>query len=164
MAGLKMLVTYPERCTGCRICELACTYKHYKVNNPKKAAIRIVQLFPKPAANVPVVCRQCKKAPCIERCTELKFNALYKDESGVTLVNAKKCAGDWSCAEACPFAAVYLHPDIKMPIICDLCGGDPECVKRCPTHAIEFVTPIAANQSRRTELATKIASSKSRKQ
>jgi carbon-monoxide dehydrogenase iron sulfur subunit len=157
---MKMLLVHPEKCTGCRICELVCAYKHYKVNNPKKAAIRVTQLFPKPAANVPIVCRQCKVAPCIERCAELKFNALYKNDSGVTLVDAEKCVGDFACAEACPFAAVYIHPDLKTPIICDLCGGDPECVKHCPTNAIEFTTPIAAHQTRRTEQATKMASRK----
>jgi len=157
---MKMLLVHPEKCTGCRICELMCAYKHYKVNNPKKGAIRVTQLFPKPAANVPIVCRQCKMAPCIEKCTELKFNALYKNDFGVTLVDAKKCVGDWACAEACPFAAVYLHPDLKTPIICDLCGGDPECVKHCPTDAIEFTNPTVAHQEKRTELATKMASRK----
>jgi carbon-monoxide dehydrogenase iron sulfur subunit len=157
---MKMLLVHPEKCTGCRICELVCAYRHYKVNNPKKAAIRVTQLFPKPAANVPIVCKQCKVAPCIEKCAELKYKVLNKHDSGVTLVNAEKCVGDWACAEACPFAAVYLHSDLKTPVICDLCDGDPECVKRCPTNAIEFTAPIAAHQERRTELATKIASRK----
>lgn len=157
---MKILVIHPEKCTGCRICELVCAYKHYRVNNPKKAAIRVTQLFPKPAANVPIVCKQCKRAPCITKCSELKFHALYKDDMNVTLVDAEKCAGDWACAEACPFSAVYLHPDIETPIICDLCGGDPECVRNCPTKAIEFVTPTVAHQNKRTKLATKIASRK----
>lgn len=160
---MKLLLAHPEKCTGCRICELVCSYKHYGVNNPKKAAIRVTQLFPKPAANVPIVCRQCKVARCIEMCGKLTFNALYKNDAGVTLVDAEKCVGCWACAEACPFAAVYIHKDLNVPIICDQCGGDPECVKHCPTKALEFTAQIATHQTSRIELATKMAGTAEKK-
>ncbi len=38
----KTLIVDPERCSGCGICELVCSFKKWGIYNPKKAFIRIV--------------------------------------------------------------------------------------------------------------------------
>ncbi|MDF2957396.1 MAG: hypothetical protein OD814_001018, partial [Candidatus Alkanophagales archaeon MCA70_species_1] len=41
----KKLTVIPERCSGCRLCELACAIAKFGVNNPKKAAIRVISII-----------------------------------------------------------------------------------------------------------------------
>jgi len=148
-----VLNVYVERCCGCRICELVCAYQHFQENNPKKAAIRVFQLFPSPASNVPIVCRQCAIPRCVEKCPE---QALYKARDGRVLVDEERCTGCRACLDACPFGAIYFHEDIPTPIKCDLCDGDPACVKWCPTNALSFVPVSAMGQDRRVELAARM--------
>lgn len=37
-------------CSGCRLCELVCAIEHFGVNNPKKAAIRVMHTYPHPVS------------------------------------------------------------------------------------------------------------------
>ena len=37
----KALVVDPEKCNGCRLCEKACSLKHYGVEDPERSRIRI---------------------------------------------------------------------------------------------------------------------------
>lgn len=150
---MKVLAVYPEKCCGCRICELICAYQHFQQNNPKKAAIRVFPLFPTPAINVPIVCRQCGIPKCVQHCPE---QALYKTEDGRVLLNAEKCNGCRACLDACPFGAIYFHQDIMTPIKCDLCNNDPQCVKWCPTEALKYVPLSVAGQERRVKLASAV--------
>jgi carbon-monoxide dehydrogenase iron sulfur subunit len=145
MIGMKFkIIVHPERCTGCRICELFCSAFHEKVFNPKKARIRVVRL--KPAIDMPVTCQQCKKAPCAEICP---VDAIIVNEVGVVQINYEKCIGCTMCVEACPFGAMFVNPETNTPIKCDLCDGDPQCVKHCPTGALEFISPDQNPQKKR---------------
>lgn len=62
----KVLISFPDKCTGCRTCEIVCG------NENKKSCIKILknELFD---VNIPVVsmkCRPCAENPvCIEFCT-----------------------------------------------------------------------------------------------
>jgi Fe-S-cluster-containing hydrogenase component 2 len=35
----KIMITDPEKCTGCRLCEVVCSVKHNGVSNPTLARI-----------------------------------------------------------------------------------------------------------------------------
>ena len=48
----KKLTVIPEQCSGCGICELVCAIKHFGVNNPKKAAIRVLITYPHPVVRM----------------------------------------------------------------------------------------------------------------
>ena len=72
----KSLVVDLEKCTGCRTCEMACSFMHYGEYNPTKSAIQ-VSIFTENAFFVPVVCFQCKKPFCEEVCPT---GALTKNE------------------------------------------------------------------------------------
>jgi len=149
---LRALVAWSAKCSGCRICELVCSVSHFKVNNPKKSAIRVMQLFPKPAVNTPIFCRQCSILKCAEKC---QTNAITKGLDGKMIVDQIKCIGCGACAETCPFGAIYFHPDVKTPIKCDLCDGKPLCVQFCPTNALEYIPKSVIAQSTRTVIAGK---------
>ena len=130
----KSLVVNLDKCIGCRLCELACSYKHYGVMNPAKSRIHVVR-FPHEAIDAPIYCLQC--GLCISACP---FNALSRDlKTGAIKVNEEKCTGCGECVHVCPYGAAVLDPESRKALICDLCGGDPECVKVCPTKALLFL-------------------------
>jgi carbon-monoxide dehydrogenase iron sulfur subunit len=130
-----MLVTHPERCTGCRICEIVCSIAKENSINPKKARIHIVTIYPG-IIDYPVVCRQCTKPQCAAICP---VGAIDVDKTGAVLVNIETCTGCGLCANECPYGAITLNSQENVAMICDLCYGEPECIKWCPFGAIELV-------------------------
>lgn len=139
----------PERCSGCRICELVCAIEHHGVNNPKKACIRAMVLYPQPVIRMPIVCLQCGEPKCAENCPT---GALSR-ENGVVRLNAEKCVSCQVCVTSCPFGAIFVHDDLDTPLKCDLCDGDPECVKECPKQALLFQPQHTLGQAHRKETA-----------
>ena len=141
----KRLTVVPEQCSDCRICELVCSIKHFGVNNPKKAAIRVISTYPHPVMRMPIVCSQCRQAACAEVCPS---NALSWVD-GVVRLDKDACMSCYKCVEACPFGAMYAHEDCEYPIKCDMCGGDPECVKNCPLGALRLLPEHALGEAKR---------------
>jgi len=132
---MKRIKVIPERCSGCRVCELACALAHFKVNNAKKAAIRVFSIYPNPIIRTPIVCRQCDEPACTEACPT---GAIRMGEDLVELDRAQ-CIMCLKCVEQCPYGALFVHPEVDHPLKCDLCGGSPACVAACPTGALELV-------------------------
>jgi carbon-monoxide dehydrogenase iron sulfur subunit len=141
----KKLTVIPDQCSGCRICELVCSIRHFRVNNPKKSAIRVMITYPQPVLRMPIVCSQCKEPPCGQVCP---VDALHRN-NGVVQLDEKLCISCYKCVEACPFGAMYAHDDCEYPIKCDMCEGDPECVKKCPKGAIRLIPEAALGESKR---------------
>lgn len=134
-----------EKCTGCRICELACSHIKLQSYDPKNACIKVVNLDYWGFSN-PVVCIQCKKPACVEVCPT---RALSQRESGTIQVDAGKCNGCSICVDECPIGAINWHEERELPMICDLCGGKPTCVEWCSNEALTF------NNSRAKGIKTK---------
>ena len=131
----KFVSVDPSKCTGCGICEYSCTLeKGEKAWNPIRSRIRVVRMTP--LFNFALACRFCEDAKCVEACPE---DALSQSEdSGILMVNDKKCMGcDW-CVQACPHGGITL--DTGKAIACDLCEGEPNCVEFCPEDALELVS------------------------
>jgi len=123
------------KCTGCRSCELACSFAHEGRYGSSIARIQVMKLEDL-GADVPIVCRQCENRPCVPSCPT---SALSIDEkTGATLVSWDKCIGCGICIENCPIGAIHLHPTEGKTLICNLCEGTPACVGACETHAIRF--------------------------
>jgi len=141
----RKLTVIPEQCCGCRICELVCAIKHFGVNNPKKSAIRVVNMYPHPVIRMPLVCSQCKAPVCARVCPTDAIQWV----DGVVKLDKAECIFCYKCVESCPFGAIYAHADCEQPIICDMCGGDPECVKKCPTGALRLLPEIVLGESKR---------------
>lgn len=128
-------------CTGCRLCEIACSLVKTGTIYPATSRIRVYQFDPGPI-DVPVVCSQCSDHPCLAACPP-KISAISLDAlTGAIKIDEAKCVGIKCshCQKACPQeVAITFHPTTKKALVCDLCGGDPECVKVCPTGALSFV-------------------------
>jgi len=128
------IVVDPSKCTGCRYCELWCSYTHEKVFSPSLSRIRVIKddLI---GMDYPIVCKHCSNAPCIQVCLT---GALYRDENGLVKLLKEKCTKCGACIEACSYGALFRNPVDLTPLICDLCGGKPVCVSKCPTNALSI--------------------------
>ncbi len=129
----KALVIDVGKCTGCRQCELACSYEHIGEFNPARSRITVFDFHEK-ARFVPYTCTQCDQAWCMQVCPV----GAITNEDGVKVVNAATCVGCKVCTIACPFGTINYEPATGKVIKCDLCGGDPACARACPTEAIIF--------------------------
>jgi len=142
---MKRLTVVPERCSGCRLCELACAIHASGSNNPKKARIRIISLYPHPVVRMPIFCKQCKEPKCRDSCP-VDAIAIH---NGVVTIDDERCISCQSCVVSCPYGAIFVHSDIDTPFKCDLCGGAPVCADVCPKKAILFVPEHTLGQVHR---------------
>ena len=149
----RKLTIVPERCSGCRVCELVCSIRHFGVNNPKKSAIRVMVAYPHPVIRMPIVCSQCRDPKCRENCPT---GAIVRSD-GIVHIDKDRCIACGHCVISCPFGSIFTHVDIDTPFKCDLCGGDPECAKACPNQAILYRPPHLVGEAHRMASLLKYA-------
>ncbi len=110
---------------------------------------------------MPAPCYQCENAPCVPVCP---VGATYHVESGVVLIDQRRCIGCRFCMAACPYqrrffnwgtpklppeaAFIEYTPERQIPAIkgtvmkCDFCtelmrqGKLPYCVAACPRKVL----------------------------
>ncbi|OAN54575.1 (Fe-S)-binding protein [Paramagnetospirillum marisnigri] len=132
----RALLILPEKCTGCRQCEMACSFEKDRSFNPSKSRIRVFDIHSQ-ARFIPYTCTQCSQAWCLHACP---VDAIRVDLSlGTKVVHDSLCVGCKVCTIACPFGTINYNADSGKVAKCDLCGGDPACAKACPTGAITYV-------------------------
>lgn len=158
---MKKLFCYLEKCLGCKSCELACAVEHSKSKELYSAVkekplprqrifVQGCSVSEKSAAakpggiyrrdSYPLQCRHCEEPSCVSACMSA---AISKDsESGVVIINEKKCVGCGICIMSCPFGALTMYKDKKISLKCDLCfeKGEPACAAACPTKSLFFGT------------------------
>ncbi|MCD6330623.1 MAG: 4Fe-4S binding protein [Thermoplasmata archaeon] len=119
-----------ENCSGCMVCEIVCSMKHWNIINPKKSGIRIEKKSV--TEDIPHICSHGKECnlECVDAC---KFDAM-KVNDGIVYVDYENCVGCGACERACPLNAVWIFD--KKAYKCDLCGGEPQCVKFCSQNAL----------------------------
>jgi carbon-monoxide dehydrogenase iron sulfur subunit len=154
---MKTVFIHPERCIGCKQCEIACTVAHSQSKNLFLAVFE--RPTPKPRIHTepglqlntsfPNKCRHCNPAPCQAVCPT---GAIHRpaDLSDIVLIEARRCIACGMCAIVCPFDAVTYHAALAAPekasvaIKCDNCierqrvGSLPACVEACKVGALEF--------------------------
>ena len=140
MMPAKVLTADPQKCTGCRTCEIACSVQHAQVSNPARARIRVAH-WDAEKKFIPVSCQHCEEA--ISREPELERVA----------VDYHKCVGCRTCLYACPFGAMNFDADRGRPFKCNLCDGQPLCVELCEDKALTFTSPTALPYPRAREMA-----------
>lgn len=132
----KSLSIDPNKCTGCLLCELACSLDNEGMFNPSKSRIKVFT-FEDTGRFVPYTCTQCEEAWCLEACPT---HAITIDRAtGAKVVSDALCVGCKVCTIACPFGTINFSQDTGKVVKCDLCEGEPECAKACPTEAITYV-------------------------
>lgn len=153
----KSIVVDFNKCTGCRICELVCSLRHFGESNPKLSCIRVVSMEETKEA-FPLGCANCFSPVCMDACP---VQAIYIDpETKVVLVDSNRCIGCKTCVIHCPFGAAGFNPDKGVSFKCDLCEGEPHCAKFCPSGAVEFLPLDEVLDKRRRNLIGQVIKAK----
>ena len=149
----------PDRCVGCRSCEMACIHHHLgetsdSPQNRPMAVSRVkvecgildrtTQAYGDPddvwvrgnlRKTFVILCQHCDEPQCVSACIA---GALTKDSDGAVRHHPELCVGCLMCIMACPYGAMYRDPVGKTVVKCDLCGGKevPSCVESCKVGAL----------------------------
>ncbi|HHH3524366.1 TPA: 4Fe-4S dicluster domain-containing protein [Enterobacter hormaechei subsp. steigerwaltii] len=149
----RFILTDPEKCIGCRTCEVACMMSHQSSATPEAFTSRI-RVVKGGTFTTAVGCHQCEDAPCANVCPT---GAIHR-AAGAWLVEQARCIGCKSCMVACPFGAMQVRvvEDRVQALKCDLCAhreGGPACGEACPTHALRCIDPARLRAERLRNLA-----------
>lgn len=133
-----------DLCTGCRLCQIACSFRIHQAYNPSRGLLRIRESTEN-LYHLPQVCNQCQNPFCANVCP---VDAITRDPDTMALViNADACVACGLCSRYCPLEMVLIDPDSKKALKCDLCGGYPACVKACPTGALDLAITCEGNRN-----------------
>ena len=138
---MDVIYVKPDRCMGCKSCEIGCAVQHSEGKTLFSALLEIPapmkRLFVETAEGVkmPILCRHCDDAPCLNACIS---GCLYKDENGFIRRKNERCVGCWTCLMVCPFGVVTRDVNKHLAVKCDRCHklDVPACVAACPTKAL----------------------------
>lgn len=178
------VIVNPQKCVGCKACEIACFAAHNQYN-PMGGTIGTIEtpivprLYTVKIKNktLPIQCRHCEEAPCLSSCPE---NAIHQRDEGV-IIDEASCVGCKNCVMACPFGAISLMPEYKdgqaavqyqcletaeglinksriVAYKCDLCYSKAEkaCIKACPKGALKLVNIHEENKKKRLKAASQL--------
>jgi len=142
-----------KKCTGCHMCELACSAWHEGVYRPSAARLSVA-VNATTAAVKGQTCLQTACAKCEEACPEgaierlpieVKATGLEAAVGYVLKVNEDLCTNCGTCYDACPYGVIREHPDRAVAFKCDLCDGTPQCVAFCQNP---HVLAVSVRQSK----------------
>ena len=142
-----------KKCTGCHMCELACSAWHEGVYRPSVArlsvAVNATTAEVKGQTCLQTACAKCEEAcaeGAIERLPiEVKATGLDAAAGYVLKVNEDLCTNCGICYDVCPYGVIREHPDRAVAFKCDLCDGTPQCVAFCQNP---HVLAVSVRQSK----------------
>ncbi len=136
-----------KKCTGCHMCELACSAYHEDAYRPSVARL-YSEVNPTTGAIKGHTCLQTGCAKCQEACPNdaivtrqitvtVKGDFAGKEKIGdtvtgyVLVVDEDACTNCGECYDVCPTGVIHEHPDREVAFKCDLCDGQPQCIAFC---------------------------------
>ena len=131
-----------RKCIGCHACTVACKAEHEVPIGVNRTWVKYIEKgsFPDTRRLFSVMrCNHCADAPCVEICP---VESLFTRKDGIVDFDDRRCIGCKACTQACPYDAIYMHPDEHTSAKCNYCshrvdiGLEPACVNVCPEHAI----------------------------
>lgn len=163
-----------DRCVGCHACAIACRAE-WQI--PVKEGFRrnwVRRLGPASTSKglsytfYPGLCNHCDKPACVDACPADPVTTTFKDAktgktvtmevaatwkdpfNGTVQIDKPRCLGCGACADACPYGARYVNPDLAdddsegKADKCTFCmprvgeGLQPACVQTCIADARIF--------------------------
>jgi len=161
-----------DRCVGCHACAVACRAEWEIPIQYARNWLRRLGPANTPhglaATYYPGLCNHCQQPACVEVCPADPVNMTFKDAktgktktmevaatwkdpfNGTVQIDKKRCLGCGACADACPYGARYVNPDLAdddsegkadkctycMPRVAT--GLQPACVQTCLAEARIF--------------------------
>ena len=137
-----------KKCTGCHMCELACSAQHEGAYRPSVARL-FSECNPTTGATKGHTCLQTalRQVPgrlprdaivTKEITVKVKGEFAGKEKIGgdtvkgyVLVVDEDLCTNCGDCYEVCPYDVIHEHPDREVAFKCDLCDGEPQCIAFC---------------------------------
>ena len=135
-----------KKCTGCHMCELACSAWHEGAYRPSVARLS-VKVNPSAITVKGSTCLQTGCAKCEEACPigairrkqiAVHDPTLAQDGSTaeavagyVLVVDEDACNNCGMCYDVCPHGVIFEHPEKQVATKCDLCQGSPQCISFC---------------------------------
>jgi tetrathionate reductase subunit B len=149
----KAFVVDAARCSGCRLCIIACKDEHVGNSHPPWTVaqpdtghfwidVRLSERGEIPRVSVrylPLFCQHCDNAACIKACPA---GAIHRRDDGLVLIDPGGCTACGLCREACPYDVIYMNAGAGVAQKCTGCvhrvdrGEPPRCVEMCPHEAI----------------------------
>jgi phenylglyoxylate dehydrogenase beta subunit len=131
-----ILAVDPRKCTGCKLCDLACSWAKTGTVDLERSCIKTTS-SPTDQLVGPIVCLHCQDPECTRVCPT---GAIAKNpKSGIVKVEEAKCIGCLLCTLACAYGGIYPDREKQKVYKCDLCGGNPQCLAPCEPEAIDFI-------------------------
>src|SRR5687768_6487769 len=131
-----------SRCIGCHACTTACKSENLVPLSVTRTYVKYVDTgeFPQTRRSFQVTrCNQCDDAPCTHACPT---GAMFRRADGIVDFDKSICIGCKACIAACPYDAIFIHPEDHSAENCNVCahrldiGRGPACVVVCPVEAI----------------------------
>lgn len=108
------------------------------------------------AANMPVMCNHCDRAPCI---TAAGDGAIYKRDDGIVIIDPVKAKGRKELGTSCPYGAIWWNEELRLPQkwifdahLLDAGWPGPRITQGCPTGVFEA---LHVEDSEMAEIARK---------
>ena len=131
----KVLAIDPQKCNGCKLCEIACSLFHVvKLILPGHESMSSNGILE--GIFLPVLCQHCADAPCKAACPKDAIS--WQDDWGRVVIDYDRCVSCQMCVAACPFGAIGFDKAREVVFKCDLCDGQPQCVNFCGPGALTF--------------------------
>lgn len=127
----------PERCVGCKSCEMAC-----KNENTTPVNVNWRRVSSLGSVNLSISCNHCESPECFRVCPQ---RAYVKRRDGIVLINVNRCDGCMTCVSACPYEAPQFDLEKHKASKCTFCverreaGLLPACVSACHTGALSII-------------------------
>lgn len=145
-----LIVTEPNKCTGCQRCEMVCTVANDGKIHPFISRVKVSRNFnygKEMTENyrfengyfgnflmTPETCHQCEDAKCAAACPQ---HAISQNETTKAwTVDENLCIGCGACTMACPWNMPTVDPETKKSTKCILCGA---CADNCITGALRHI-------------------------
>lgn len=172
---MKTVFVNPERCVGCKQCEIACAVEHSKTRTLYQAVSESPR--PRPRIHVapgiylsssfPNKCRHCDPAPCMAVCP----TSAISRSGDIVLIDGNRCITCAMCAMVCPFDVIRYYESAvvlgvrTVALKCDHCierqqaGRQPACVEACKVGALQFgeINDLIKSASSRLAKAVSVA-------